>query len=182
MFDKIRRHRGEPMGAEPGEHSEVLVLLNRIEAALVVRDPGNARSVEAYEGLRKQVIAAANERRRMLVMLVQLNTAIAAGASTNAVHARVDEWSDQAGLEAVYGPVTPELFEVTGPGEHLRVHRPAWVDRNSGMVVSRGIAEAVVVEASQDLNAAREEKTGAPGGDDVSAQLQDAGTDQGDKQ
>lgn len=143
MLDKMRR-RTPPLdqAALAGHTEQILMLLNRIEAALVVRDPGNARSAEAYDGLRKQVIAGANERRRMLVMLTQLNGALGAGASSADVHSLVQEWMGQAGLQPISAPVTPEFFDITGAGTDLKVLSPAWVDASSGMVVTRGTAEA----------------------------------------
>lgn len=143
MLDRMRRRTSSTEGLSAAtEHSEqILMLLNRIETALVVRDPGNARSAEAYDGLRKQVIAGANERRRMLVMLTQLNSALEAGTPPADVHSLVREWMDQAGLRPVTEPVTVELFDISGAGSSLKVVSPAWVDVNSQMVVTRGTAE-----------------------------------------
>ena len=52
--------------------------IERIDASLVVRDPGNVRSADAYDGLRKQIAISAGDRRRILVLLTELGEAIRA--------------------------------------------------------------------------------------------------------
>ena len=53
--------------------------VDRIELATLVREPGNASSVDAYSGLRKQVIAATSERTAHLAQLSQVDVALRDG-------------------------------------------------------------------------------------------------------
>lgn len=104
-------------------------LLQRIEAALVVRDPGTARSVEAYEGLRKAVVGAMKERRQHLAQLISFSEAIERGASMETLAARVKEWCMEAGLRRWDKPEPIEFFQIIeGDGPRLEVITPAWVD------------------------------------------------------
>lgn len=109
-------------------------LVQRIEAALVVRDPGTQRSVEAYEGLRKTVVGAMRARRQHLTQLVTVSEAIDRGATVETLKARLEEWCVQAGLRRWYEPEPAEFFDVIeGDGPFLEVLTGAWVD-DSGEV------------------------------------------------
>ncbi len=63
------RNRKLNVVSELQEIGQVLVDLRlsieRIDASLVVRDPGNVRSADAYDGLRKQIAVSAGDRRRL---------------------------------------------------------------------------------------------------------------------
>lgn len=139
---------GRPSSVETqilGDLDGIKSLLAKVDAALVVRDPGTARSVEAYDGLRKQVIAAASDRRRLLVMLSELGGALDRGASVDDVRGLVDEWIDKSGLVRVVDVNRArQVFSVppgTPTGVDLRVVEPAWVDSQTQTVVRQGVAE-----------------------------------------
>jgi hypothetical protein len=119
--------------------------LHKIEAALVVRDPGTARSVEAYDGLRKQVNAAMRHRRVHLVQLTQIVKALDAGADAQGLRAMVEEWLAQAGLEQWNEPEPVHFFRVLdGPAERYEVEEPAWVDAQGDepILVAAGLLRA----------------------------------------
>jgi len=117
-------------------------LLTRIDAAIVVRDPGNARSVDAYDGLRKQVTLAAGDRRRMLVMLSELAEALRLRQQIEELESKADEWMLQSNLMRVTDPASEGAFEVVGSGTGpIAVTVPAYVDGSSGSIIRRGIAE-----------------------------------------
>lgn len=126
-------------------------LLFRIDAALVVRDPGTARSVDAYDGLRKQVTAAAGDRRRLLVMLSELAEALRLGQDSDQLQSKADEWMLQSGLVRVTDPSAEDAFEFVGAdtGEPL-VSVPAYVDASSGFIVRRGVAERTDTRTQPD--------------------------------
>src|SRR4051794_27870525 len=73
-------------------------LLQRLDVALTVRDPGSARSADAYDGLRKTIAASASDRRRLTAQLVDLHDRVTRGTSTADLVSLVDEWTHQAGL------------------------------------------------------------------------------------
>lgn len=122
----------------------VLVEVHEIKTALVVRDPGNRLSADAYQGLRQAVMAGANARRTHLVQLAQIADAVRNGADSKELGSLVEEWVLQAGLAQVDDPKNPALYEIIdGSGGALRVRQPAWVDTHTGSLIRRGTAERI---------------------------------------
>ena len=130
------------------EHEVLLERLNaidrkvdRIEVATLVRDPGNAISADAYNGLRKQLVAAVTARTTHLAQLSQLDLAVRDGASSAELGRLVDEWLRQADLERSVDTHHAEFFSVVaGEGPDLVVITPAYVDRTTGRIVRQGTA------------------------------------------
>lgn len=116
--------------------------LDRIWTATIVRDPGISKVADAYDGLRKQVIAAVNERTAHLQQLAKFDAALRAKASHDELADLVREWMAQASLEVVMDPRMNGAFEIVGSrqGAELLIRRPAYVDGVSGRVVRGGIA------------------------------------------
>lgn len=124
-------------------------LLVGIHAALVVRDPGNARSVDAYDGLRKQVTSAAGDRRRLLVMLSELSEALRLEQSPQEIRSKAEEWMLQSGLVQIIEADPEEAFDVVGDATGtLTVTSPAYRDAQSGFIIRQGIAERSLVAPS----------------------------------
>ncbi|MCA1712159.1 MAG: hypothetical protein LC789_11195 [Actinobacteria bacterium] len=116
--------------------------LERIDAALVVRDPGNARSADAYDGLRRQVAAAAGERRRLLVQLARLGAAVDHGASVDDVRSLAEEWAAEAGLVRWTDTTRADAFTLLGEGDGpVELLQPAWIDTATDSVVREGRAQ-----------------------------------------
>ena len=133
---------------------ELLSRLDRLEVSLMIRDPGSALAADAYDGLRKQVIAAAQARMSHLVQLAEMREAIRKQAPLETLSDLVKEWSRQAGLEVATGSDDPSQFEiVSGKGDSLEILTPAYVDTVTGRVVRRGEARATesVSAAEPDL-------------------------------
>ncbi|MFN3219825.1 MAG: hypothetical protein ACE367_25335 [Acidimicrobiales bacterium] len=127
-------------------------LLTRIDTALVVRDPGSARSAEAYEGLRKQVAMAARSRREHLAQLVEMSDAIDRGATVDTLRERVDEWTMQAGLTRLTTVDPIDHFEIEGSGEVVEVVEPAWIDSESGALIRSGRARRRPAAPTSELS------------------------------
>ena len=122
---------------------EIRGLTGRIEAALVVRDPGTARSAEAFEGLRKQVAAASRNRRVHLSHLVTLATDIEKGANLETISRRVDDLLREAGVDRTRDTSIVGAFEFDGVGDDVVVQEHAWVDvleDGSAIVLRQGRA------------------------------------------
>ncbi len=133
---------------------DVHELLRRIDTALIVRDPGTARSAEAYEGLRRQVVAAASDRRKHLVQLTEFAEAVRRGDDHEALRSRVEEWLMQANIAVVTDPAVEGAFEIVGEGTGgIHVHQPAYIDGATGTLIRKGLGEltlpAVETEVSQ---------------------------------
>ncbi|HAM24816.1 MAG TPA: hypothetical protein DHW34_05235 [Actinobacteria bacterium] len=118
--------------------------VSKLTAALVVREPATATAAEAYDGLRKAVMAGPQARRQMLVQLVELTDFAERNISIVEMRQILDEQRKRAGLvDITDGGTYPELFEIVeGSGELISVRRPAWVDEQTGQVIQRGTAVA----------------------------------------
>lgn len=128
--------------------------LDKLELYFTIRDPGTSKSAEAYDGLRKSLIAAYKGTQNHMAQLAQLHRAAKAADSLEPVIAKLGEFMQQMGvveisdpgmvhLDASHSSLT-EFFDVTQTdGEQLVVDEPAYVsvdNGNVGMVVSRGVA------------------------------------------
>jgi hypothetical protein len=130
----------------------------KMETILMVREPASGAAAEAYDGLRKQIVAAVGERTAHLKQLAQLDAALTAGASADVVAKLVRDFADQAALERVKDAEHPErdlLFEtVEDLGGRYEVLEAAYVDAKTGRVIRRGSVRAVA-EAAADREAAQ---------------------------
>jgi hypothetical protein len=117
--------------------------VDRIELVTVVREPNTQVAADAYNGLRRQVIAATGERTAHLHQLAQFSEAVAAGAGPEDLRALVVEWLGQASMATLDDPEVAEAFELVGPPEATgrRVLRPAYVDTLTARVVRQGVVE-----------------------------------------
>lgn len=113
--------------------------LDRIHTALLVRDPGTPMSVDAYEGLRKQVVASATARLQHVAQLAEFDVALRRGASTEALLTLVGQWLQQSGVERVDDPTIEGVWETrVGQGVEAVVDIPAYVDSVTHRLVRQG--------------------------------------------
>jgi hypothetical protein len=127
---------------------QIVRSIEKIEVATIVRDPSSALSVEAYDGLRKQVVAAAGERMAHLHQLARFAEAAAAAAVIDDLGPLIEEWMLQAGVERLSDPNDKRYFDVLGgDGNELRLLRPAYRDVATGRPIIMGQAERVTPEA-----------------------------------
>lgn len=113
--------------------------LDRIYTALVVRDPGTPLSADAYEGLRKQVVAGAGERRAHLVQLTEFDLALRRGASIDDLVLLTKQWLAQAGVDVVDDPSRRELYEGLDQSDvAVEVELPAYVERDTARLIRQG--------------------------------------------
>jgi hypothetical protein len=122
------------------EHLERLG--ERNDLILMLREPGSTAAADAYEGLRKQLVASVTDRLVHLKQLVQMDAALRDGATIEVVRGLVEGWVDEAGLERVWSVDHPQrslLFDVVGADEgQTEVLEPAYIDSNSGRVIRQG--------------------------------------------
>jgi hypothetical protein len=134
---------------------ELKAQVETLKTALIVMDPNVSTSADAYEGLRKQVVMAASDRRDRLVQLSQFSRAIRRGATINQLGDLVEQWMQQEDLAAVT-EANPDLYDIlegeTGVGE-LEVLSPAYVDLKTRALIARGEARWIpfAPEASDEL-------------------------------
>lgn len=125
--------------------------VDRIEVATIVREPNTAVAADAYDGLRKQVIAATGERNAHMHQLARFHVALRAGATADELHRMVSEWMGQASVQIVEDPAVVQAFEFVGPADAPRQHLvdPAYVDAITGRVIKQGVVERLAGDAAQ---------------------------------
>lgn len=116
----------------------------QMQTVLMIREPNSTAAAEAYEGLRKQVVATATERRQHLVQLAEFEAAVRHGADGNQLLSMIDGWMQQAGLlrlAAIDDEDVAVAFDLTEDGGGpLEIMSPAYVDSRTNAVVRKGRA------------------------------------------
>jgi len=130
-------------GGRRRETEQLIVRMERqldlVHTALVVRDPGTSVSADAYEGLRKQVVASATARQAHVAQLAEFDVALARGASAEDLRAMVTQWLEQAGVARVEDPGRREAFDSSlPPGVDADVETPAYINTATGQLVRQG--------------------------------------------
>jgi hypothetical protein len=112
------------------------ILLQRLEAAVVVRDPGNAHSADAYDGLRKQIIQSGKNHRTHLAHLISLSDSLQRGADIALITDRVNDFLTELGVMRISDTNFVDLFEVVeGEGSALECIEPAVVEKLDNQVM-----------------------------------------------
>lgn len=122
-----------------------------IKTVLIVKEPNTVQSAQAFEGLRKQVIASATERRSHLAQLVAFAVAVSRATAVDDLKPQVNEWLEQAGIRewstAPEGKAIEEYFEdVSGQNfsGKLQLLAPAYVDSQTEQIVRLGRVQSVL--------------------------------------
>jgi len=95
---------------------EIRNLLSRLDAAVVVREPGSARSAEAFEGLRKQLNLAVKSHRSHVGHLVSLSDSLDRNANIELIRDRVNDFLQELGIKTIRD-FSPQFFEIVGTTE-----------------------------------------------------------------
>jgi len=134
----------------------------KMEVILMVREPAAGAAAEAYDGLRKQVVAAVTERMAHLTQLAQLDAALTAGTDADTAGKLVRGFVEQASLERVTDADHRDrdmLFElVEDSGGRHEVLEPAYVDAITGRVIRRGSMRQVGPPGQSDQQQAPRER------------------------
>lgn len=113
-------------------------LLNRIEAALVVQNPGTIYAADAFDGLRKTLLNSNKSRRAHISHLITLKDSIDRGASVELLSERVNDFLTELGVHFItdvsraehfifdcdeHGPecVTPAVVDVGADGTEVTI-------------------------------------------------------------
>jgi hypothetical protein len=108
---------------------QIEYLLHRLDAAVVVRDPGNAHSAEAYDGLRKQIIRSGTNHRAHLAHLLALSDSLDRGAGIELIRDRVKDFLAELGVKPITDYLYPDLFDIIetiqGEQDGVEVLEPA---------------------------------------------------------
>lgn len=118
-----------------------------IKTVLIVKEPNTVQASQAYDGLRKQVVAAASERRSHLAQLVAMSVAVSRATAVSDLVPQVKEWMEQAGVAPLGGVPdgndASHLFEdIGGKGLDgpIEIIEPAYIDVQTGTVLRLGRA------------------------------------------
>ncbi len=135
--DRLRLARLEE-AVEGIQHS-----LDRVQLMFLMKDPSVPAGADAYEGLRRSLILAREDRMARLVDLARIDASLHRADGAGDVAAIVDELLVAAGVERVDHPTsgTDGLFDVfgeAGPGTREVVLEAAYVHAESGAVVRTG--------------------------------------------
>jgi hypothetical protein len=109
--------------------------LQRLETLYIVRDPGNAVSADAYDGLRKRIAAAAKSHEHHLADVAQLHRTAVTSGSLDVVLTELGDAMTRVGLRRVESPAElppgigeSEAFDIDGAGSELAVSTAAYVE------------------------------------------------------
>ena len=109
--------------------NQIIVLLERLDASLIVRDPGNSRSAEAFDGLRKSILQSSKNRRMHVSHLLSLSDSIERGADYQLIKDRVSDFMLELGVGRSMDLSNPDFFEISqGDGDFLECVEPAIVE------------------------------------------------------
>jgi hypothetical protein len=112
---------------------QIRLLLERLDAAVVVRDPGNARSAEAFDGLRKSILVSSKNHRTHIAHLLSLSDSLERGGSIELIRERVNDFLFELGVKRVSEPLHLEMFEIIevieGENDGFEVLEPAIVEQ-----------------------------------------------------
>lgn len=123
---------------------EVEHKLDILEVYFTIRDPGTARSAEAFDGLRKTLINANRTAQVHRGHLIELDRLTSTTDDIGLVRVKVSELMQQMGIDRFTSPDSPDNYEITGgTGGVLQVDRPAYVDLQSRQLLARGAAHYV---------------------------------------
>jgi hypothetical protein len=104
-------------------------LLQRLDAAVVVRDPGSARAADMYEGLRRQIVQSGKNHRTHLSHLIALQNSIERGADIDLVRERLNEYLNELGIQKSSDVSNIDSFEVIeGEGNSFECIEPAIIE------------------------------------------------------
>ena len=159
---------------------EMLTLLNRIETALVVRDPGSKISADAYDGLRKMLLQSSKNRRIHVSHLLSLSDSLKREASIDQVRDRVNDFLLELGVSYWSDTSLTEVFDVVeGDGTSLECIEPAVVEKlEDGRIVEVRRGTARRVPGPEADSAAAPEAEVTPGPSEESGLPQSVSTEQ----
>jgi hypothetical protein len=132
-------------------------------AVLMVKEPDTVRAAEAYEGLRKQVVASNNARRSHVAQLAQMAVAVSRATAVHDLRRLVDQWLEQAAVVALdhvpEGFRVQDLFEsIDGvrPGslDGMVIIEPAYVDAQNSVIVRTGRVDKCEPRATEEARSA----------------------------
>lgn len=135
--------------------------LAKVETAIIVREPTTPLAAEAFDGLRKQVLASSRSSNTHLAQLIEFDRSLRADAQIADLRMLVDGWLRQVGVRVLFEPVSQELFDLHGEGERVEVQTPAYVI-DSGDGTQRVLQPGVALRYDNNASLAQEQPDSLP--------------------
>jgi len=129
---------------------EIKLSLAGLTAAIVVREPGSAKSAESYDGLRKQLTLGMKNHRAHISHLLSLADSLERGVDLQFIKQRVADYLSELGVESSYDiSEGEEYFEIEGgEGTGLECIEPCFIERledgTVGIVIRKGKAKRIL--------------------------------------
>lgn len=158
---------------------QIETLLHRIEAALVVQNPGTVLAAEAFDGLRKTLLHSAKSRRAHVAHLVSLRESLDRGAALELISERVDDFLAELGVYVITDTSREQHFVFDGDADGPECVVPAIIDvgvDGSEVTIREGQARRRTVTPPKQLDEpdeANPSSAGAEGTSDESAEVAD---------
>jgi hypothetical protein len=153
--------------------SENSRLLERLDAAVVVRDPGNARSAEVFEALRRTILLSSKSYRSHVAHLLSLKETLDRGGSLELIANRVNDFLRELGIEHIYDVSQSSAFDIVdGVGDALEIIEPAviqWIEGNEKVIFQMGKARRVDVTRAEGNQSRSSAATIGVGDGDITA-------------
>ena len=150
--------------------------LEIMKTVLVVKEPESAMAANAFEGLRKQIVAVAKEHWAHLAQLAAMDVAINHVTEVHELRRVSKEWLDQAGVLRVDKPSREspvEMYETLGHGSDiLEIIQPAYVDSTTGRIIKAGrlkLGDRTRMRADTNAQEVPEDEGGSDGSEDFEA-------------
>lgn len=115
-----------------------------LKTVLIVKEPESTVAAGAFDGLRKQIVAVAQERWAHLAQVAQIDAAVNHVSEVSELRTIAQQWLEQAGIRKLDGPTSQEhvaqQFEFVGQGTYVvETINPAYIDTQTGRVVKQGV-------------------------------------------
>lgn len=129
--------------------------LELIKTMFTIKDPSAGASADAYEGLRRTVVLARENRMARLVDLARIDSAASSRELTSDLRVLLDELLSTVGVRRVESMDDLDLFDVFGDPEdgsngELRLVAPAYVHAETGAVVRLGRCEHIAEPSAEE--------------------------------
>lgn len=148
QLDEVERRLDELSHQLERQLDSISNQLELVKTMFTIKDPSAGSSADAYEGLRRTVVLAREEKMARLVDLARVDAAASTRELTSDLRVLLDELLSAAGMQRIESLDDLELFDVFGsPADHQalapRLVAPAYVHVETGAVVRLGRCEFV---------------------------------------
>ena len=133
---------------------DINIKVERLDASIVTRDPGNARSADEFAGLRKTIVQASTQRRQHVSHLVSVLGDIDAGGSPELLRLRVTDFLAELGVVEASIDQLPDGFDVADEMEAPRAAIVQDLGDGAVAILRRGRApvEAFQIQERDDAD------------------------------